>query len=135
MPQILSDNLLSMVQSFLSAEAANSFRGAAPRFIAATIVTAAERLLEMTRRLNAARTSGRMQQALYLQARHMIAMRRRREHEDGDFDSDPEEEERTCMVCGRLGGQGNFYNLVAGGVMCDVCMDEEEVRPAVDSFF
>jgi hypothetical protein len=135
-PQLLSDSLLRIIQTSLSADAANAFRGMAPRFVARTGLTPAERLLEMTRQLNTARLSSHAATRLWNQARHMIAMRRRREREAlSDPETDSDEEDRTCQICGRLGGDGNFFNLVRGGVMCSTCHDEEDEPPAVDSFF
>jgi hypothetical protein len=135
-PQMLSDSLLRMIQSSLSSDAANAFRGMAPRFVALTGLTPAQRLLQMTCDLNTARMSSFAANALWRQAKHMIAMRRRREREAlSDPETDSDEEERTCQICGRLGGDGNFFNLVRGGVMCDTCHDEDDEPPAIDSFF
>ena len=65
---------------------------------------------------------------------HRIEMRRRREYETlSDLDSD--EESYACWVCGRVAGAQGSYNLEDGRVMCHPCLQEEEVPPAIDSFF
>jgi hypothetical protein len=135
MAQILDDSLLGMVQGFLSAETANSFRGMAPRFVAPTKLTLAERLLATTKELNRQMTSNKAAQELWAQAKHFLEMRRIRDIEEREDDADSDDEDRTCMICGRLGGQGNYYNLVRGGVMCNTCHTAEDVPPAVESFF
>mgnify|MGYP000090445913 CR=1 FL=1 len=132
-PQILTDLLLDLVQKFLRAETANAFRGIAPRFVAPTTLTFAQRLLETTKELNRVRIAAHAAEVLFARTRNMLEMRRIRDIEDREEDSD--NEDMACEMCGRLGGNGNFYNLRRGGVMCNTCLHSEDVTPEVDSFF
>ncbi len=88
MAQILEDSLFFIVQSFLSAETANSFRGTAPKFIAPTTLTMAQRLLATTKELNRMMASNKAAMDLFLRAKHIVEMRQIRDVEEREDDAD-----------------------------------------------
>ncbi len=68
-------------------------------------------------------------------ALHRVEMRRLREIETTGA-PDYDDESIMCNVCGRIGGgQGMAFFLEGGGVMCDVCYDEDDSPPAIHSSF
>ncbi len=72
-------------------------------------------------------------------ARRCVEMRRLRELEEGSDAGDSDDSEyrdQSCTICGRRGGDGNFYQMEPDDcVMCDVCQDTGPTGAVISSFF
>ncbi len=61
---------------------------------------------------------------------------RSEEASEEEEEDEEEDDDLSCSVCGRLGGDHMFYNVLPGPrVMCSDCHDASPSPPEIDSFF
>jgi hypothetical protein len=124
-----------LVSEFLGRVDGKAFRGVA-RGASEDTRSLAAQLLAMTLRANEEQAKVIFLERAMTNVRGLLTAEIVRRDETSDGADTESDEDLSCTVCGRRGGQGNFFTVAPDDrIMCEGCHEDDPSAPEVTSFF